>query len=82
MNKFFVYILKSVRDRKYYYGHTSYLGKRLKCHNSGKVKSTKSRRPLRLHYSEEYSCKSDALKREKFFKSIDGYNWLKENEII
>jgi len=82
MDSFFAYILKSEKDRKYYYGHTSYLKKRLKNHNSGKVKSTKSRRPMKMFYSEEFSCKSDAMKREMFFKSIDGYKWLKENGII
>ena len=80
--KFIVYILVSEKDGRYYYGYTSDLVKRLKYHNSGKVKSTKGRRPLRLIYSEELLRKGDALKREKFFKSIDGYNWLKKNKII
>jgi len=45
------------------------------------VRSTKARRPFKVHYFEEFELKSDALKREKFFKSIDGYNCLKENKI-
>ncbi len=70
---YFTYILKSLKDLKYYYGHTADLEARIKQHNAGKVRSTKSRRPFVLHYSEEYHNKTDAFRRELFFKSIDGY---------
>ena len=82
MMTFFAYILKSVKDNKYYYGSSSDVTKRLKKHNAGGVPSTKHRRPLNLHYSEEFNNKDEAMKREKYFKSIDGYNWLKKNNII
>mgnify|MGYP003346929356 CR=1 FL=1 len=72
-------ILKSLKDDKYYYGHCEKLSERLKYHNGGKVRSTKSRRPFVVHYSEIYESKSEAAKREFFFKSIVGYQWLKEN---
>ncbi len=78
----FAYILKSLKDGKYYYGRTRYIENRVKDHNKGKVKSTDSRRPLVLHYFEEYDNIHDARKRELFFKSIDGYNWLKGKGII
>ena len=79
--KFYVYILKSLKDSGYYYGYTSDIIMRLNFHNTGKVRSTKGRRPLELHYFEEFENKSDALKREIFFKSIAGYWWLKNNDI-
>lgn len=79
---FFAYILKSLRDSNYYYGSTDSLKNRVLVHNKGKVKSTKSRRPLELHYYEEFETRSKAMKREKFFKSIDGYIWLKAKKII
>ena len=79
--KFYVYILRSLKDHRYYYGFTADLQTRLQFHNEGLVKSTKSRTPLCLHYHEEFESKTMALKREKFFKSIDGYNWLKANGI-
>jgi len=66
---YFVYILTSLKDSKRYIGMTSDLNKRLKEHNSGKVKSTKNRRPLELIYTEEFTSKQDALNRETFFKS-------------
>ncbi|MBN8696688.1 MAG: GIY-YIG nuclease family protein [Bacteroidetes bacterium] len=76
------YILKSVKDGGYYYGSCKDIQKRLLKHNKGDVRSTKGRRPLLLHYEEDYSSRSEAFRREHFFKSIDGYNWLKKNQII
>ncbi len=69
-------------DNKYYYGSTGDITSRLKQHNYGKVRSTKGRIPLVLHYSEQFENKSEASKRELFFKSFKGYIWLKKNNII
>ncbi len=78
----FAYILRSLKDGRYYYGSTSDLEQRLLAHNSGKVKSTKSRRPLVLHYREELTTTSEARQRERFFKSIAGYRWLRAKGVI
>ena len=79
---FYTYILKSQKDGRFYYGSTSNIETRLKNHNGGKVRSTKSRRPFVLHYQETFDSKKEAIKREIFFKSIDGYNFLKSKGII
>ncbi len=79
---FFAYILISEFDKKHYYGHSINLEKRLKRHNAGVVRSTKGRRPWKLIYFEEFSTKSQAYRRELFFKSIDGYNLLRAKGII
>ena len=79
---YYTYILKSLKDQKYYYGYTSDLHLRLKEHNNGKVRATKSRRPFIIHYYETIETKSEAIKRELFFKSIDGYIFLKKENII
>jgi putative endonuclease len=79
---YFAYILKSEYDGTYYYGSTKNLRERLKTHNSGKSRYTKGRRPWKIHYFGEYSTRSEAVQREKFFKSIDGFNFLKERKII
>jgi len=79
---FYTYILKSIKDHSYYYGSTKDIIARLKEHNGGKVKYTKGHKPYILHYVEEYDSKREALKREQFFKSIEGYKWLRENKII
>ena len=79
---FFTYILKSIVDGTHYYGHSKNMGIRLRDHNSGRVRSTKAKRPLKLIYIEKSPTKSDAYRREMFFKSIDGYNFLKLKKII
>ena len=76
------YILKSLRDGRYYYGSTENVEKRLVKHNSGQVKSTKGRRPFVIHFVEEHQTRSLAFQREKFYKSIEGYNYLKAQNII
>ena len=79
---YIVYILISEKDGKYYYGYTSNLEERLARHNNGLVKSTKARTPFKVHYFEIFNTKTEAIKREIFFKSIEGYNWLRDNDII
>ena len=79
---FYVYILKSLKDEGYYFGHTANLQERLKRHNSGKVTSTKNRRPFVIHHHELFQTKSEAFQRELFFKSFEGRKWLYSNNII
>ena len=80
--EYVTYILKSQKDGGYYFGHTKHLDQRLKEHNSGRVRSTKSRAPFTIHYSETFASKSAAYQREIFFKSLAGRQWLKEEQII
>ena len=79
---FYAYILKSLANNSYYKGSTSDINKRLKYHNSGKSKYSKKFRPWVIHYYELFNSRQEAVKRELFFKSIDGYLWLKKNGII
>ena len=79
---FTVYILFSPSSGKHYYGYTSDINKRLVEHNSGLSNFTSKYIPWELIYSESFSTRSEAMKREKFFKSYNGYNWLKDNHII
>ena len=65
---FYMYILKSQKDKKFYFGYTNDLQKRIKEHNSGLVQSTKTRMPLHCVYYEAYKSKSDATKREHNLK--------------
>jgi putative endonuclease len=81
MGMAYAYILRSQKDGKLYYGSTEDLKSRLKAHTAGKVRSTKSRRPLVLVYYEEFATKGEARRRELFFKSITGYTWLREKRI-
>ena len=79
---FYAYILKSQKDGRYYYGSSENVIARIEEHNNGKVKATKGRVPFSIHYVEEFQTRSEAYTRERFFKTIDGYIWLKNNKII
>ncbi|MBA3047453.1 GIY-YIG nuclease family protein [Patescibacteria group bacterium] len=75
---YYVYILKSLKDKKLYIGFTSDLNKRFKEHIEGKVESTKNRRPLVLVYYEAYKTKEDAIERERQLKYFGkAYSQLK-----
>ena len=69
---YYVYILKSKKDNKYYIGSTSDVVARLNFHNAGLQRSTKNRTPFELVLFEEYESKEEALKREKQIKSLKG----------
>jgi putative endonuclease len=73
---FFVYVLISKIDNKFYIGLTQDVEKRLAEHNSGKNVSTKHRKPLILVYYEAYLNQEDASGREKFLKSGSGHSFL------
>ena len=65
---FFVYILKSLKDKNLYIGSTNNLKKRYEEHNLGKVTSTKPRTPFKLIYYEAYVSEKDARHREHNLK--------------
>ena len=69
---FTCYIIYSYKDKKLYVGHTNNIERRIKEHTEGKIKSTKERRPLTIIHCEVFSTRSEAIKREKFFKSLYG----------
>lgn len=77
-NMYNVYVLKSEKDGNLYVGCTKDLLSRLEYHNSGKVFSTKSRRPLRIIYVEEFKDKYEAFNKEKYYKTPKGKKELKE----
>ncbi|MFH1207136.1 MAG: GIY-YIG nuclease family protein [Patescibacteria group bacterium] len=61
---FYLYILKSKKDKRLYIGSTNDLRRRLNEHNDGKVFSTKSRRPFEIVYYEAYKSEKGARHRE------------------
>ncbi|MEQ8471667.1 MAG: GIY-YIG nuclease family protein [Marinoscillum sp.] len=80
--KYCVYILKSETHGTHYYSSSQDAEARLKQHNSGKVRYTKGRRPWLLIYTETFETRSEAVRRERFFKTIEGHDWLKSEGII
>ena len=69
---FYVYILFSLKDGKFYIGYSNNLKRRIEEHKLGKVKSTRNRLPVKLLWYEAYFTKKETLLREKYLKSSDG----------
>ena len=75
---FFVYILKSLKDNKYYIGQTENVNERFGMHNRGLVTSTRLRRPFVIIKTEEFVTRSEARKRENYLKKLKGGNEFKK----
>ena len=74
---YYVYLLLSEVDGKFYTGSTNDLRRRLKEHNNGDVVSTAKRKPLQLIYYEACMNEEDARRREKYLKSGMGKKYLR-----
>lgn len=80
-----VYILRC-GDQSLYTGYTNNLKHRLQMHREGKgAKYTRGRGPLEVVYTERFSTKEEALKREYQIKQLERkdklvliQNWLEE----
>jgi putative endonuclease len=76
---FYVYVLCSRKNKKRYIGFTSKDPNiRLEEHNRGTTAFTRSNRPFFLLYSELHDNESFARKRERYFKTGHGREYLKK----
>ena len=73
----YVYVLRSIRDGRFYTGYAIDLERRIAQHNAGNVFSTKHRRPFELMYYEACRYKEDALRRERYLKTTYGKRYIK-----
>lgn len=68
---YYAYIVECA-DKTLYSGITTVLERRIQEHNESPkgAKYTRTRRPVRLLYTEEFATRSEALKREAAFKKL------------
>jgi len=78
---FFTYVLVSEKNGRKYYGSTNNLERRLEEHNSCHTKSLKYLKQLKLVYFEKFDTLIETRKRERFFKSGKGREFVKELNI-
>ena len=74
---YFVYLLRSLKNNDLYVGSTEDIENRLTKYNAGKVRSTKFYRPWQLLDFESYPARSEAVRREKFLKTGQQKEMLK-----
>ena len=81
MALFYVYVLVSETTGETYVGQTSDLERRLEQHNhpefNGTLHTKRRKGPWRLLHSETFSTRSDAMRRERWFKTGSGYRFVK-----
>ena len=75
---FFVYVIYSELYNRFYKGMTENIEKRLIEHNSGQTPSTKFYKPWKLIYCEVFPSRDEARKKEKFLKSGQGRDFIKQ----
>lgn len=73
---YYVYVLRSLKDKKLYVGKTSDLKRRLYRHQHGLVPATKPRLPVELIFYEGFLNKTDAGRDELFYKTGFGHEAL------
>ncbi|MBN2775589.1 MAG: GIY-YIG nuclease family protein [Prolixibacteraceae bacterium] len=78
MDKYVVYILRSEKDGSYYIGYTSDLEQWVEYHNTGKSRYTSRKMPWKVVYTEEFTTKSDAIKRERFLKKQRNHSFYEQ----
>lgn len=73
----YYYYVLLLSNNNLYNGSSNDLKIRFIEHETGKVKSTKNLRPVKLIYYEAFLNKKDALRREKYFKTDKGKKVIK-----
>ncbi|MFA6456507.1 MAG: GIY-YIG nuclease family protein [Bacteroidota bacterium] len=77
---FYVYIIVSEVDGSLYTGQTNDLKKRIHKHNQGYVIATKSKKPFRLGYFEQFSTRKEAMWREWELKKK--WNTVRKKKLV
>ncbi|MBI3601445.1 MAG: GIY-YIG nuclease family protein [Candidatus Omnitrophica bacterium] len=74
---YYVYVLRSWTQNKFYIGYTRDLERRIKEHNQGQCHTTHRLDNPELIFYEAFKNEEDAKRREKYFKTTKGKKTLK-----
>jgi putative endonuclease len=74
--KYYVYIIHSQSNDKYYIGYSHNPNERLEKHNLGATTSTRTGRPWVLVYIDECKDKSSAIRRESEIKRMKSRKYI------
>ena len=73
----YVYVIQSIDGLHQYVGMSADPERRLKEHNAGQSRFTKTFRPWKIVYIEAAGNREDARKLEKYYKSAAGRRKIK-----
>jgi len=74
---YYSYVLRSLKNGILYKGSTQNIENRLTIHNQGLVNYSSKYTPWELVLVEEFHTRSEAMKREKWYKTGVGREWIK-----
>ena len=74
--RYFLYILQSLRTQRFYVGQTQDLAGRVEYHNRYGNRFTRNRGPWKLVYWEAFPTRSQALSRERELKGKKSHRYL------
>ena len=74
---YYVYFIKSLKNKDLYIGSCENVETRIQKHNNGYVRSTKAYRPWKLMGQETFITRGEAVRREKFLKTDQQKELLK-----
>lgn len=74
---YYTYVLRSLKNGRWYTGYTRDLRKRLKEHNNNQSTYTKNRGPFEIIYFEACANEDDAKARELYLKTGMGKRYIK-----
>jgi len=77
MNRYFVYILQSNKNR-HYIGYTSNLSQRISQHNRNHRGFTGTAEIWKVMCFAEFADKAEAMRNEKYLKSLKDYKLAEE----
>ena len=73
---FYLYVLRSSTTGVRYIGSCENREERIKRHNLGHSKATRTGVPWKMVYSEAFGTRAEAVRRERYFKSGRGRDEL------
>ncbi len=75
---YYVYLLKSLKDGRYYIGQPQDLQVRLEYHNSGRSTYTRDRGPWEWLAFKEFETRGEAIKEELRLKKLKNRDRIRE----
>jgi putative endonuclease len=73
---FYVYVLRSGKTGRRYVGSCENIDKRVRRHNAGHSKATRSGIPWVLVHSETFANRAEAARKERYYKTGRGRDEL------